>query len=85
MGRSYSASKMLEKDIRSCAMTALVTAFGTISISSSEFSFILHIENIQTDTISYKRCSLKKGVLRNFATSQENNCARGILGDCFYV
>ena len=66
-------------------MTALVTAFGTISISSSEFPFILHIENIQTDTISYKRCSLKKGVLRNFATSQENNCARGILGDCFYV
>ena len=48
MGRSYSASKMLEKDIRRrCAMTALVTAFGTISISSSVFPFILHIENIQ--------------------------------------
>ena len=28
-------------------MTALVTAFGTISISSSVFPFILHIENIQ--------------------------------------
>ena len=31
---------------RSFAMTALVTAFGTISISYSVFPFILHIENI---------------------------------------
>ena len=25
---------------------------------------------------SYRRCSVKKGVLRNFANSQENTCAR---------